>query len=297
MIDDGSTDKTLDIALSYQKQYDFIKVIVQQNNGQASARNQGIRLAKGEWLIFIDADDFLYQTYFVELWEKMPEYSQSNVDIVRYQALMTGSENQRTIEGTTFTLLNCAYGLPDDPNFVYQTKVASCRTYLHNLAKIQWTAYVCLYMIRREFLLQHQIFFDESVKKLEDVLFVVQLFSSSFDAQIMEINLPIYIYRQHEHSTMGQLKDAPIAHFHYLHHVLRKVCDYWVSCVDRKQAGISLNQLIYFEVINLLIIFDKQLTPSEKIECQVLLSEFVTDYNETRHIYALNYPDLDWYGD
>lgn len=70
LIDDGSTDKTLDIALSYQKQYDFIKVIVQQNNGQASARNQGIRLAKGEWLIFIDADDFLYQTYFVELWKR-----------------------------------------------------------------------------------------------------------------------------------------------------------------------------------------------------------------------------------
>lgn len=54
VVDDGSTDDTLAIATEYK---DRAVVIHQQNRGAAAARNAGAKIAKGEWLAFLDADD------------------------------------------------------------------------------------------------------------------------------------------------------------------------------------------------------------------------------------------------
>lgn len=54
VVDDGSTDRTVEIAQTYG---DRLQVIRQQNAGPAAARNAGARLASGEWLAFLDADD------------------------------------------------------------------------------------------------------------------------------------------------------------------------------------------------------------------------------------------------
>lgn len=57
-IDDGSTDGTFEILEEYQKKADFIKVLRQNNQGSGIARNRGIMEAKGEYIAFMDADDF-----------------------------------------------------------------------------------------------------------------------------------------------------------------------------------------------------------------------------------------------
>src|SRR3989338_8307313 len=59
LIDDGSTDKSGEICDDYAKKDRRIKVIHQKNSGPAAARNTGIENAKGEFLFFADADDFL----------------------------------------------------------------------------------------------------------------------------------------------------------------------------------------------------------------------------------------------
>jgi glycosyltransferase involved in cell wall biosynthesis len=57
VVDDGSTDKSFEIAKQFEKK--GATVITQKNRGASAARNAGLAVAKGEWIQFLDADDFL----------------------------------------------------------------------------------------------------------------------------------------------------------------------------------------------------------------------------------------------
>lgn len=57
VVDDGSDDGTAEIVKSYQRDYPNIKLVEKLNGGVASARNAGIRVATGEWILFLDSDD------------------------------------------------------------------------------------------------------------------------------------------------------------------------------------------------------------------------------------------------
>lgn len=59
VVNDGSTDSTLEIINRMKEQYCEIKIISQKNSGVSSARETGIREAIGEWIVFVDADDYI----------------------------------------------------------------------------------------------------------------------------------------------------------------------------------------------------------------------------------------------
>lgn len=68
LIDDGSPDNSGRICDKYASKDERIRVIHQQNSGVAIARNNGIKLAKGEWIGFVDSDDWIEpETYEVAL--------------------------------------------------------------------------------------------------------------------------------------------------------------------------------------------------------------------------------------
>jgi glycosyltransferase involved in cell wall biosynthesis len=72
VVDDGSTDGTRDVVCSY----DAVRYIYQQNKGPGAARNRGIRSSKGEYLVFLDADDRLLPHHFarcLDTFEASPE--------------------------------------------------------------------------------------------------------------------------------------------------------------------------------------------------------------------------------
>ncbi|MCH4099750.1 MAG: glycosyltransferase [Prevotella sp.] len=70
VIDDGSTDNSADIAKNLAKQDNRIHFVHQENSGASSARNRGVRESSGDWIMYFDADDLLYD-YCVESLVKM----------------------------------------------------------------------------------------------------------------------------------------------------------------------------------------------------------------------------------
>ena len=61
IVDDGSTDDGVELIKSNHKN-DKIRIIQKENGGPSSARNRGVQEAKGEWVVFLDADDFFLPT-------------------------------------------------------------------------------------------------------------------------------------------------------------------------------------------------------------------------------------------
>lgn len=59
LIDDGSTDKSTDIANSYAQKYNYFHAYRQENKGVSGARNEGIRHATGKYIYFLDSDDYV----------------------------------------------------------------------------------------------------------------------------------------------------------------------------------------------------------------------------------------------
>ncbi|MEG1441955.1 MAG: glycosyltransferase [Oscillospiraceae bacterium] len=84
IINDGSTDNSADIIEKYDKQDDRITVVNTENNGVSKARNIGIDLSNGEYIWFIDSDDFLYPESVEKLYNSIGscDMAASNVNII-----------------------------------------------------------------------------------------------------------------------------------------------------------------------------------------------------------------------
>lgn len=82
LVDDGSKDNSLEICHKYAEQDSRIKVVSKPNGGVSSARNCGLDNATGEWITFVDSDDWLAEGTLAECLAYMEEY-----DIIRFSTL------------------------------------------------------------------------------------------------------------------------------------------------------------------------------------------------------------------
>lgn len=78
LVDDGSTDSSGKICDKYANQYTRVKVIHQENGGLGLARNSGLEIASGEYIGFVDSDDFVFVDMFQRLYNHAKKY---NADI------------------------------------------------------------------------------------------------------------------------------------------------------------------------------------------------------------------------
>jgi glycosyltransferase involved in cell wall biosynthesis len=73
LVNDGSTDDSLAIAQQYAAQDSRIEVYIQTNQGQSVARNLGLQYAKGEYISFVDADDYIDADFYTTLMQHIGE--------------------------------------------------------------------------------------------------------------------------------------------------------------------------------------------------------------------------------
>ena len=94
MVDDGSTDSSYDICLEYSERDDRFKSFHKENGGASSARNYALDKATGEYLFFLDSDDWIEKNTLERLINTVED---NNVDFVLFEATVTdetGSERQ-----------------------------------------------------------------------------------------------------------------------------------------------------------------------------------------------------------
>ncbi|MEH7131458.1 glycosyltransferase, partial [Neobacillus drentensis] len=124
LVDDGSPDRCGEICEEYSKKDNRIKVIHKENGGLSSARNAGISIASGEYIAFVDSDDYLHNRMYELLYKNATENS-SDIVICDYFKVreneISDSFNLKTnVESKNFTNIEALYELYENnsENFV-----------------------------------------------------------------------------------------------------------------------------------------------------------------------------------
>ncbi len=86
LVNDGSTDSSQSIIDEYQSKYSCIKAYQKENGGMSSARNLGLSYATGEYIAFVDSDDYVELFFLEEMYSRAKE-ANSDVVICDYYAL------------------------------------------------------------------------------------------------------------------------------------------------------------------------------------------------------------------
>lgn len=80
LVDDGSVDRSGEICDQYAAEYEYIKVIHKVNGGSSTARNEGLKIATGTHISFLDADDFVDETAYKDIIEVIQKYDPDCLD-------------------------------------------------------------------------------------------------------------------------------------------------------------------------------------------------------------------------
>lgn len=182
-VDDKSTDDSLDILKSYD---DERLIIVEQstNQGQAAARNKGLDIATGEYIQFVDSDDFIE----LDMVEKIVNVlKKTSVDFIRFNAK---SYNDR--EDKTF----------NEDKYIFNHYLRENKIYRNNDLKFIYYSFTggpCLYTFSRELIQRKTIRFFEGIIH-EDELFNTMIYLEVKSAAF--IDQEFYIRRYREGSTM-----------------------------------------------------------------------------------------------
>lgn len=181
-VDDGSTDMSLDILKRYPNNNLFVYEH-SKNKGQAAARNLGMSVSSGEYILFVDSDDLIRKDA-VEL--LVMEMLKNDVSIIRFNA--TSFYDQTNNE-----FIENAYNFS---NYLSESII-----YKENNMKefyLSYTASPVLYIIKRNYVLQNNIQFFEGIIH-EDELFTSTLYVHLSSAKYINQNL--YKRRYRENST------------------------------------------------------------------------------------------------
>jgi glycosyltransferase involved in cell wall biosynthesis len=184
LIDDGWTDRSGAIADQYAKRDSRIKVIHQVNGGASKARNVGLELAQGEYIVYIDSDDWVKENSLFELVLAAKKFK---VDV------LIGKVQYWSQEGNSLSPFS---PVPDDL-FDVPISGKDCFVRLMNV-----DAYFPMpfgYICHREYLNRIQVRFEEGIMHEDELWTPVMLCLAE---KVVIVGCDYYYYRQHESSVM-----------------------------------------------------------------------------------------------
>lgn len=100
-INDGSSDDSLRILEKLESKYKNIKILSQENQGLSTARNVGLNVAKGQYIWFIDSDDWINENILNGIYEILCEHHLDALHLAYKMVSAKGKESLSTIDGLT----------------------------------------------------------------------------------------------------------------------------------------------------------------------------------------------------
>ena len=192
VVDDGSTDGSGTFADALAELNHGIRVIHQKNAGVSAARNAGLGIARGDYVGFVDADDFVEPEFFKTLYETAIDFSADvvNSGYKRYY------ENDKSFI-TAFPSFEPGKVLDHEEITRYAAQMNKTGCFL----------FVWRNLFSRRLMEKNHIHFDEDISVGEDTLFCMECFLHAQKTVSVDINA--YHYRIHDDSIMRQ-KNTPL---------------------------------------------------------------------------------------
>ena len=258
IINDGSTDNSLDVITEFSKNNKCIHYISTENNGVAIARNIGIGMAKGEYIAFLDSDDVLCKNALnSELIEIINKYKPDLIAMEYY----LGTANLR--KGDLQSLK--AYG-----SVFHDSKEFSSNMY--NL--------FCSYIYKSSMIKENNIRFPDGIKYAEDGAFLYHAATIAKNAYLLKN--PWFIYRIHGDSVMNKKRG-----FDFLIEGNIKAW-WWLKDKGDKQFRLSCESLIFLCMAEYIELSTKRGVPLNMIINKV---SHCVEFEQVLHDYDQLYKD------
>ena len=227
LLDDGSTDKTVEMAeaLLSKKCLCYYAIIKKENTGVSDTRNQGIKLAKGKYILFCDGDDFfepdLISTIRVEV--------ENNADMAAWPFF--------TLQGTEKKLSQ-----KDGESRIY-SKGQMMKRHLLEGYKMRLGSFV----IKRELLVNNEVYFTRECTFAEDMEFIMKCILEA--GTIHWIQRPLFCYVKREGSLVNSYNirrfEAPRAIERVYQYLQKREIDLEESLKEYMKNGLYVLHYIY----------------------------------------------------
>ena len=180
-VNDGSTDGSAAIISEYKTNYpNYCKCISQPNMGLSEARNNGVHAAIGDYICFLDSDDYWQSTAISDIKKSIKSFPQ--VDIIKLDCI-------QNIEGQRLTVHPKRL-----PPMTYSEYYEHCFTN-HKHPGIVTSVTACTHIIKRAEWENNHLLFDKGLR-YEDAMFLYRLVVKKGTIQIVHIEEPFYVVRQ-----------------------------------------------------------------------------------------------------
>ncbi|MCD8385251.1 MAG: glycosyltransferase [Clostridiales bacterium] len=193
-IDDGSTDDSFSILMDYAMKFSNIKVLRQENAGLSAARNRCMEVATGEYIHFLDSDDWVEPETYQILYQEMKN---KNLDMLFFNG-KSFYENEQLRE--KYNWYEKAYSAQEACDFV----LSGPDYYTYSALNKTFYVTPCMFALRRQFLTDCHISFPEGILHEDNFFTNVCVLSAS---QVSHIAQPFYCRRVREGSLTIRPKE------------------------------------------------------------------------------------------
>lgn len=166
IINDGSTDKTFEILKKYESKNSNIKLITQNNQGASVARNRGIKESTGDYIYFLDSDDWIETGSFEKIVKGIENDYNNNEEIDVLVGKEKGFSEFTKIETLDERIPKELVG-----------KIISGKEFMEKSIKGKfWNVRLPIYLYKSSLLIENNIIFPIGRKSNEDEVFSINIF-------------------------------------------------------------------------------------------------------------------------